>query len=164
MKRSPHQLSPPQWSFFLSKPWRDHSGGDSWRGGLFMKQLKMSETRILVRLLRRYFPRNWEFGSALSKLRNFGGGSCKPPPRPLRRPLIFRMWFCRCKKQFLFSGTAGNLHMNTRCHAWEYSCARPILYNSQVIKLYKVIHNIRIHTRISVIVTGKFIWSFCVNQ
>jgi hypothetical protein len=24
-------------------------------------------------LLRMYFPRNWEFGSALSKLRNFGG-------------------------------------------------------------------------------------------
>jgi hypothetical protein len=26
------------------------------------------------RLLRMYFPRNWEFGSALSKLRNFGEG------------------------------------------------------------------------------------------
>jgi hypothetical protein len=35
--------------------------------------LQMSETRILIRLLRLYFPRNWEFGSALSKLRNFGG-------------------------------------------------------------------------------------------
>jgi hypothetical protein len=33
--------------------------------------LQMSETRILIRLLRMYFPRNWEFGSALSKLRNF---------------------------------------------------------------------------------------------
>jgi hypothetical protein len=31
-------------------------------------------TRILIRLLRMYFPRNWEIGSALSKLRNFGGG------------------------------------------------------------------------------------------
>jgi hypothetical protein len=32
-----------------------------------------------------YFPRNWEFGSALSKLRtNFGGGvglNPQPPPR-----------------------------------------------------------------------------------
>jgi hypothetical protein len=33
---------------------------------------QMSETRILIRLLRMYFPRNCEFGSALSKLRNFG--------------------------------------------------------------------------------------------
>jgi hypothetical protein len=37
--------------------------------------LQMIETRVLIRLLRMYvyFPRNWEFGSALSKLRNFGG-------------------------------------------------------------------------------------------
>ena len=34
---------------------------------------KMSESRILIRLLRMYFTRNWEFASALSKLRNFGG-------------------------------------------------------------------------------------------
>jgi hypothetical protein len=31
----------------------------------------MSETCILIRLLQRYFPRNWEFGSVLLKLRNF---------------------------------------------------------------------------------------------
>jgi hypothetical protein len=30
-----------------------------------------------------YFPRNWEFGSALSKLQNFGGGGLKPQT-PLR--------------------------------------------------------------------------------
>jgi hypothetical protein len=36
--------------------------------------LQMSVNRILIRLLGMYFPRNWEFGSALSKLRNFGGG------------------------------------------------------------------------------------------
>jgi hypothetical protein len=36
--------------------------------------LQMGETRILIRLLRIYFPRNREFGSVLSKLRNFGGG------------------------------------------------------------------------------------------
>jgi hypothetical protein len=28
----------------------------------------MSETRVLIKLLRVYLPRNWEFGSALSKL------------------------------------------------------------------------------------------------
>ena len=43
----------------------------------------MSESRILVRLLRMYFPRNWEFGSALSKFRNFGGGFEHPKPPPL---------------------------------------------------------------------------------
>jgi hypothetical protein len=46
--------------------------------------LQMSETRILIRLLRMYLPRNWEFGSAFSKLRNFGGGGLNiptPPPR-----------------------------------------------------------------------------------
>ena len=54
-------------------------GGHSWQGGLFTKQLKkMSKSRILVWLLRMYFPRNWEFGSALSKLRNLGG--FEPPP------------------------------------------------------------------------------------
>ena len=42
----------------------------------------MSESRILVRLLRMYFPRNWEFGSALSKLHNFEGGGFEPPNPP----------------------------------------------------------------------------------
>ena len=40
-------------------------------GTLHETTQKMSESRILVRLLRMYFPRNWEFGSAWSKLRNF---------------------------------------------------------------------------------------------
>jgi hypothetical protein len=39
----------------------------------------MSETRILIRLLWMYFPRNWEFGSALSKLRKFGGRGVEAP-------------------------------------------------------------------------------------
>jgi hypothetical protein len=39
--------------------------------------LQMSETRILIRLLRMYFPWNREFSSALSKLQNFEG----PPMR-----------------------------------------------------------------------------------
>jgi hypothetical protein len=36
--------------------------------------LQMNEPRILIRLLRMYIPRNWEFGSASAKLRNFDGG------------------------------------------------------------------------------------------
>jgi hypothetical protein len=39
----------------------------------------MSETHILIRLLWMYFPWNWEFSSALSKLWNFGGGGWNPP-------------------------------------------------------------------------------------
>jgi hypothetical protein len=35
--------------------------------------LQMSEIHFLIRLLWMYFPWNWEFGSVLSKLRNFGG-------------------------------------------------------------------------------------------
>jgi hypothetical protein len=36
-----------------------------------------------------YFPRNWEFGSALSKLRNnFGGGGFEPPNPPLGTPVV----------------------------------------------------------------------------
>jgi hypothetical protein len=43
----------------------------------------MNETHILNRLLRMYIPRNWEFGSALAKLRNFvGGGGIWAPPNP----------------------------------------------------------------------------------
>jgi hypothetical protein len=51
----------------------------------FRSILLMSETRIVIRLLRMYFPRNWKFGSALSKLRNFGeeegGLNLWTPPR-----------------------------------------------------------------------------------
>jgi hypothetical protein len=34
----------------------------------------MNETHILIRLLQMYIPQKWEFGSALAKLLNFGGG------------------------------------------------------------------------------------------
>jgi hypothetical protein len=44
--------------------------------------LQMSKTNILIMLLRMYFPWNWEFGSSLSKLRNFGG-RCLNTPNPL---------------------------------------------------------------------------------
>jgi hypothetical protein len=40
-------------------------------------------------LLRVYFPRNWEFGSTLSKIRNFaGGGVFEPPKPPFGTPLL----------------------------------------------------------------------------
>jgi hypothetical protein len=41
--------------------------------------LQMNETHILIRLLQMYIPQNREFGSALAKLRNLGGGSSPPP-------------------------------------------------------------------------------------
>jgi hypothetical protein len=44
---------------------------------------QISETRILIRLLRLYFPRNWKFDSALSKFRNFEGGRFDQPKTPL---------------------------------------------------------------------------------
>jgi hypothetical protein len=49
------------------------SGGSSPLAGVLFN-LKRSETRIFIRLLRMYFPRNWEFSSALSKLWNWRGG------------------------------------------------------------------------------------------
>jgi hypothetical protein len=49
---------------------------------------QMSETRILIRLLRMYFPQNWKFSSALSKLRNFGVGGFEHPKPPLGMPLF----------------------------------------------------------------------------
>jgi hypothetical protein len=42
----------------------------------------MSETRILIRLWQMYIPWNWEFVSAFSKLRNFGGGGVETPNPP----------------------------------------------------------------------------------
>jgi hypothetical protein len=44
----------------------------------------MNEAHILIRLLWMYIPRNWEFGSALAKLRNFEGGLNPSTPSPLR--------------------------------------------------------------------------------
>jgi hypothetical protein len=54
--------------------------------------------RILIRLLRMYIPRNSEFGSALSKRRNFGGlgrGLNPPNPAPLSTQLDkpIAQWF-----------------------------------------------------------------------
>jgi hypothetical protein len=56
-----------------------------WSGVLL--NLQMGETRILIRLLLMYFPWNWEFGSAFSKLQNSGEGLNTPPlPTPLTTP------------------------------------------------------------------------------
>jgi hypothetical protein len=48
--------------------------------------LQTSELRIVIRLLRMYFPRNWKFGSALPKFRSFGGDL--NTPTPLDTPLV----------------------------------------------------------------------------
>jgi hypothetical protein len=50
--------------------------------------LQMSEPRFLIGLLRMYFLWNREISSALSKLRNFGGGF--EPPNPPRYTAVFR--------------------------------------------------------------------------
>jgi hypothetical protein len=63
---------------------RGSGGGSPWSG--VPLNLQMSETRILIRLLRVYFPRNWEFGSVLSKLRNFGWGGLNTPTPPHGTP------------------------------------------------------------------------------
>jgi hypothetical protein len=46
--------------------------------------LQMSEPRILIRLLRMYFPQNWEIGSTLTKFRNFRVGGVESPNQPPR--------------------------------------------------------------------------------
>jgi hypothetical protein len=43
---------------------------------------RRSKSLILITLLRMYFRRNWEFGSALSKLRNFWVGGLNTPTPP----------------------------------------------------------------------------------
>jgi hypothetical protein len=50
----------------------------------------MSETRILIRLLQTYISRNWEFGTAFLKLRNFGGGGVVVNPPPLGTPVAYK--------------------------------------------------------------------------
>ena len=98
----------------------------------------MSESRILVRLLRMYFPWNWEFGSALSKLRNFGGGLNTPNP-PLGMPLLLthlsnqnsneqqglqRVIFCKCMRICeTKQGTMENGLFEWLCHTQKNSTA-----------------------------------------
>jgi hypothetical protein len=71
--------------------------------------LQMSETRILIRLLWMYFPRNWEFGSASSKLRNFGGsggGVLTPPPSGTPLSLL-EMYQMSCTPTDILRGSGG---------------------------------------------------------
>jgi hypothetical protein len=49
--------------------------------------LQMNETHIVIRLLRLYIPRNWEFRSALAKYRNLGVGGFEPPKLTTGKPL-----------------------------------------------------------------------------
>jgi hypothetical protein len=49
------------------------------RGGVLLN-MQMGKTHILIRLLWMYFPWNWEFSSALLKLRNFVGSLNPPNP------------------------------------------------------------------------------------
>jgi hypothetical protein len=58
------------------------SGAGSPQSGVPLN-LQMNATHILIILLRIYIPRNYEFGSALAKLRNFGGGVLSPKPPSL---------------------------------------------------------------------------------
>jgi hypothetical protein len=68
-----------------STNWVEDRGQREWGSGgsspysAVPLNLQMSETHILIRVLRMYFSRNCEFGLALSKLWNFGGGGPPPP-------------------------------------------------------------------------------------
>ena len=85
----------------------------------------MSESHILVRLLRIQFPRNWEFGSALSKLRNFGG--FEPPP--LGTPLPESQRASSCVIKLCHSadsdGTKQTSHSLTHTHPPTRSLTAP---------------------------------------
>jgi hypothetical protein len=59
----------------------------------------MSETRILIRLLRTYIPRNWEFVPALSKLQNFREGGV------WFEPLLPSVRYCKSPHHFFNSAT-----------------------------------------------------------
>jgi hypothetical protein len=78
----------------------------------------MSETRILIRLLRMYFPWNWEFGSALSKLRNLGGESLNAPT-PLGTPLIQNTVTARHYPIYSAIIVTATVAYNSKCHKWD---------------------------------------------
>jgi hypothetical protein len=50
--------------------------------------LQMKETNILVRLLWMYIPRKRKYGSALTKVQNFGGVEFKLIKPPSGTPLV----------------------------------------------------------------------------
>jgi hypothetical protein len=89
--------------------------------------LQMSEPRILIRLLGMYFPLNREFGSALSKLRNFGWGGLNPPrngmgaawARHEKFELAFRL--TTLGRSFLKEGTARRRQIYPTAHNTQHS-------------------------------------------
>jgi hypothetical protein len=78
----------------------------------------MNEPHILIRLLRMYIPRNWEFGSALVKLRKFGGGGGVEPP--LGTPLLRQAFACRHKLSIVFVYVRTKTSLKFRLFCWNY--------------------------------------------
>jgi hypothetical protein len=58
-----------------------------------------------------YFPRNWEFGSALSKLRNSGGGGGWTPNSPAPRYATVCNWQTDPQGKYILS-TESNNHLD----------------------------------------------------
>jgi hypothetical protein len=109
----------------------------------------MSESRILVRFLRMYFPRNWEFGSALSKFRNFGEGGFEhpklsPTPPSVGHCLIPPVWrwpfevetFCQIPDMKYTNSVDGISFI----HLWSYSISKhPLLHVAHKMNLKSTI-------------------------
>jgi hypothetical protein len=77
----------------------------------------MSETRILIRLLR-----NWEFGSALSKLWNLGGGVNPTKPLSVRHWLLryFLNHFEAVLVAFIFSAITSTFYTQNMMYYYYY--------------------------------------------
>jgi hypothetical protein len=69
----------------------------------------MNETCILILLLQMYFTQNWEFGSALQKLKNLEGGLNPQPPST-----SVRHWG---KVKFLYSRVHSGSGALLSCHS-----------------------------------------------
>jgi hypothetical protein len=94
----------------------------------------MSETCILIRLLRMCFPWNWEFGSALSKLRNFGEGGLNPQPPP---PSVR---FATCWDVRLWSWLFGHRPASTDLLLWiRYWTNHRIPYKNLISEQFKLL-------------------------
>jgi hypothetical protein len=72
--------------------------------------LQINETHILIRLLRMCIPRNWEFGSALAKLRNFELGLNPQTPSPLRYTTALAVWTDRIYNIFVYLSVTQTQH------------------------------------------------------
>jgi hypothetical protein len=71
-----------------------------------------------------YFPRNWEFSSALSKLRNFGGGGVESPKSPSVRHLCRSIARPSSGQLFILTEEPDNL-------LWS-NCQRKVKFGSVV--------------------------------